>query len=65
MTELIEKDGGTSTEWVNAYCDLLGAAKQCNYLPCMDFASWVLSLSGNSLAELQEAWEHWSRSEYS
>tara|TARA_R110000824_G_scaffold343953_2_gene530627 strand:- start:404 stop:604 length:201 start_codon:yes stop_codon:yes gene_type:complete len=51
------KDGGPPEEWVAAYCDLLQAAKDCDYLPCMDFASWVLSLSGNSLAELEDAWE--------
>ena len=54
---LIKKDGGTPEEWVQAYCDLLKAARHCNYLPCMDFASWVLGLSGNTLAELEEAWE--------
>tara|TARA_B100001179_G_scaffold227438_1_gene209968 strand:+ start:966 stop:1163 length:198 start_codon:yes stop_codon:yes gene_type:complete len=56
MTENV-KDGGPPEEWVAAYCDLLQAAKDCDYLPCMDFASWVLGLSGNTLAELEEAWE--------
>ena len=57
----INKDGGPPEEWVAAYCNLLQAAKDCDYLPCMDFATWVLGLSGNTLSELEDAWSLFER----
>ena len=57
MDKILSKDGGSPEEWASAYCDLLKAAKDCDYLPCIDFACWVLGLSGNSLSDLEDAWE--------
>ena len=63
MDKIQSKDGGSPEEWASAYCDLLEAAKDCDYLPCIDFACWVLSLSANSIAELEEIREAWERAQ--